>query len=106
MVKENKSHHTGGGGMAVETAGKDPRFAVNDEVQMTIQDPAGNPIVYKGQVTAIAYGTAQQIRLLWKGALARNAGELGSRFFYKVRGRGFQPSRAYREETLQVPGEI
>lgn len=91
--------------MAVETAGKDPRFAVNDEVQMTIQDPAGNPIVYKGQVTAVAYGTAQQIRLTWKGALARNAGELGSRFFYKVRGQGFSPRRAYREETLQVPGE-
>lgn len=93
--------------MAVETAGKDPRFAVNDEVQMTIQNPAGGtPIVYRGQVTAVAYGTAQQVRLLWKGALARNAGELGPRFFYKIRGQGFNPSRAYREETLQVPGEV
>lgn len=87
--------------MAVETSGKDARYSVNDTVKMTVKDDGGNLKTYTGTVTAAAYGTAQQIALLWKDALARNAGDTGQRFFYKIRGTGFNPRRAYREETLE-----
>lgn len=92
--------------MAVETSGRDARFAVNDAVKMTTKDNGGNLKVFTGVVTAAAYGSAQQVALAWKGALARNAGDIGQRFFYKVRGEGFNPRRAYREETLEPATEI
>ena len=87
--------------MAVETSGKDARFAINDPVQQSVSDGAGNITVNTGIITAALYGTAQQVSLTWKHSLARNAGELSPRFFYKVRGQGFNPRRAYREETLE-----
>ena len=87
--------------MAVETSGKDARFAINDPVQQTLTDESGNVTVNTGIVIAALYGTAQQVSLTWKGSLARNAGELSPRFFYKVRGQGFNARRAYREETLE-----
>ena len=92
--------------MAVETSGKDARFAVNDSVRMTIKDDGGNLKTYTGVVTAATYGTAQQVTLLWKGSLARNAGDTGQRFFYKIRGEGFNPRRAYREETLESASDL
>ena len=92
--------------MAVDTAGRDAKFAVNDTVVMTITGPDGSPTIITGIVTAVAYGTASQVRLIWPNALARNAGETGSRFFYKIRGEGFNRNRAYREETLSAPGDL
>lgn len=91
--------------MAVETAGRDPKFALNDVATMTLM-VSGEPRIFQGLIVKVFHGTAAQLKLVSRRSKARNAGELQPRFFYRVRGQGFDPDQWYREETLDVPEEF